>query len=137
MKNWLEEKVESLSSPLQDEERDLREEVGLTDMDLARKEFSRCFKLMQGRNEKYGDSWKVLSIQSIANLIEMKMHRIANLPEGAPKTEDEFQDAVNYSIFALLKLKKCIIIYCYLLCVIIILYLKIYVYLFVYLLYYI
>lgn len=69
-------------------------------------ELNKCFSLFQERNEKYGDSWKVLTVPAVANLIEMKMHRIANLPEGAPKTEDEFMDTVNYAIFGLLKLKK-------------------------------
>ena len=36
----------------------------------------------------------------------MKMHRVANMPDGAAKTEDEFSDAVNYAIFGLIKLKK-------------------------------
>lgn len=70
-----------------------------------RDEFERCLQLMLERNAKYGDSWKVLTIPSLANLIEMKMHRIANLPSGAPKTEDEFQDTVNYALMGLLKIK--------------------------------
>lgn len=78
----------------------------LDDIEKAAKEFQRCFELMKSRNQKYGDSWKVLSVQSVANLIEMKMHRIANLGELEAKTEDELMDTVNYGIFALLKLKK-------------------------------
>ncbi len=70
-----------------------------------REEFEKCLSLMLERNEKYGDSWKVLTIPSLANLIEMKMHRIANLPSGASKTNDEFQDTVNYALMGLLKLK--------------------------------
>jgi len=69
-----------------------------------RAQFENCLKIMLERNEKYGDSWKVLTLPSLANLIEMKMHRIANLPSGAPKTLDELQDTVNYALMGLLKL---------------------------------
>lgn len=76
------------------------------DMVEARELFHKCYDLMVSRNEKYGDSWKVLTIPSLANLCEMKLHRIANLPEGAPKTEDELMDTINYCIFGLMKLKN-------------------------------
>lgn len=77
-----------------------------TDMDLAKSEFENCFELMQGRNKKYGNSWKVLSITSLANLCEMKLHRIANMDASNldPKVEDEAQDVINYMIFTLIKL---------------------------------
>lgn len=75
------------------------------DVDEVRVLFEKCLALMIERNEKYGDSWKVLTVPSIANLIEMKLHRVANLPSGAPKVEDEFMDTVNYALMALLKLE--------------------------------
>lgn len=110
---WLEKKVDETSmseksEPIESEYRSmLLEDRTLTDMEKADREFQKCFELMQGRNAKYGDSWKVLSVQSIANLIEMKMHRIANMDtkDLNPKIEDEFIDAVNYGIFGLIKLK--------------------------------
>ena len=49
------------------------------DMKKAKKLFNKCFALMCERNEKYGDSWKKLTIQSVANLIEMKMNRLVQL----------------------------------------------------------
>lgn len=78
------------------------------DMDEASDIASECLSLMRARNAKYGNSWKVLTIQSIANLIEMKMHRIANMnaQELDVKILDEFMDAINYAIFALMKLAK-------------------------------
>lgn len=86
----------------------LKEQEVQTDMSRAENEFQKCFDLMKSRNEKYGDSYKVLTLQSIANLIEMKMHRIANMDSKNidPKIEDEFIDAANYAIFGLIKLKK-------------------------------
>lgn len=83
-----------------------RDEKLSRDMESAQFELKRCFQLMVGRNGAYGDSWKVLSIQSIANLIEMKMNRIARLGEADAKTEDEFMDVVNYAIFGLLKMHE-------------------------------
>lgn len=67
-----------------------------------------AWEVMLGRNAKYGDSWKVLSIPSMANLIEMKMHRIANMTEKElnPKIIDEAVDAINYSAMILYKLKE-------------------------------
>lgn len=65
-----------------------------------------AFELMLSRNEKYWDSWKVLNIQSLANLCEMKLHRIANLDKLEPKVYDEFIDVLNYMAFWLLKLKN-------------------------------
>lgn len=77
-------------------------------MKEALEQFKKCQDLMISRNKKYGDSWKVLTIQSIANLIEMKMHRIANMDTKNldPKIEDEFSDACNYAIFGLIKLNQ-------------------------------
>lgn len=70
--------------------------------------YKECRDLMKSRNEKYGDSWRVLTIQSVANLIEMKMTRIANMKETNldPKIEDEFIDAVNYAIMGLHKFRN-------------------------------
>ena len=65
-----------------------------------------CYEVMMSRNKSYGQSWRVLSVKSIANLIEMKMNRISQLPEGAPKAVDEFRDVLNYSCFALMKLRE-------------------------------
>ena len=92
VKMWCEDKLNS-------RERD-------SEIEIIAKEFQRCFQLMKSRNEKYGNSWKVLSVPSIANLIEMKMNRIAKLGAEAPKTEDELMDSINYAIFALLKFTK-------------------------------
>ena len=67
---------------------------------------TRCLELMEGRNKKYGSSWRVLSVEAIASLCEMKMNRIATLGSTAPKTEDELMDNINYCVFALMKLQS-------------------------------
>lgn len=76
------------------------------DMSEAEKIYNEAFELMKSRNLKYWDSWRVLSIQSIANLCEMKLHRISNLDKLEPKIYDELIDTLNYMVFALLKLNN-------------------------------
>ncbi len=100
IKSWLEKKVEEKQNELGEKF------TPKSDMELAREQFQKCFELMQSRNKKYGDSWKVLTIQSLANLCEMKLHRIANMQSDNldPKIEDELVDTANYMIFALIKL---------------------------------
>lgn len=77
-----------------------------TDTELFKREMDVCFELLKGRNKKYGDSWKVLTIPALANLIEMKMHRVANMDTQNldPKVRDEFMDSMNYAVMGLIKL---------------------------------
>lgn len=79
-----------------------------TDIAELTKIYKHCLDLMKSRNAKYGDSWRVLTIPATANLIEMKMHRIANMDAKSldPKLIDEFIDSVNYGVMGLLKLKE-------------------------------
>lgn len=64
----------------------------------------RALMIMKERNEQYGSSWKKLSIKCIAQIAEMKLNRIARLGNNA-KSADEFIDAINYSIFGLMRLQ--------------------------------
>jgi len=89
IKSWCETKVNELE--------------GHEDINLFKQESDKNFELFRSRHIKYGDSWKVLSVQSIANLIEMKMHRISNMQDLDPKVEDELRDVANYACFGLLK----------------------------------
>lgn len=78
------------------------------DMILMHQIMEEAHILMVGRNDKYGDSWKVLTLQSIANLVEMKMHRIArmNSQNLDPKILDEFTDGLNYCAMGIAALRK-------------------------------
>ncbi len=98
VKSWLENKTLK--------KRGEENQSNNNDMELAREQLQKCFELMQSRNKSYGSSWKCLSIQSIANLIEMKMNRIAKLGEIDAKTQDEFQDCLNYACFGLIKINN-------------------------------
>jgi len=100
--NWLQQKVGEARNSKKEED---AENI---DMNLASQEFKKSFELMKSRNKKYGDSWKVLSIPSIANLCEMKLNRISNMDieNLDPKIEDELRDTMNYMAFALIKLNQ-------------------------------
>jgi len=93
IKEWCEKKINQLPE---------RNEI-----DQDNKEFERimkeCLDLMKERNVRYGQSWKVMKIQTIANLCEMKLNRISNMEKYDPKIVDEMKDVLNYMVFGLMK----------------------------------
>lgn len=76
------------------------------DAERIREVFKEAYELMMSRNKKYWDSWKVMDVQAIAALCEMKLNRIAQLGELEAKTADELIDTLNYMVFALIKHKE-------------------------------
>lgn len=102
------QRFESLMKYYQDKLKECRSSnIGISDEKLKIKAIEiqkKALDLMMSRNDKYWDSWKVLTIPSLANLCEMKLHRIARLWEIDAKTEDELIDTLNYMIFWLIKL---------------------------------
>lgn len=84
----------------------LQSESRPSDMEAISNIFDECRNLMMSRNEKYGDSWKILSIPWLSNLCEMKLNRISNMDKIDPKIEDELMDTINYCIFALYKVRN-------------------------------
>lgn len=76
------------------------------DMRNAREQFEKCISLMEERNSKYGDSYKQLRLNSIIDLMIMKLDRCVkqNLDEKA--IEIELEDVANYSIFGLMKIRN-------------------------------
>lgn len=104
VKEWLETTLAKKES----EEKSKLQTQEIIDKDLeeAKTQLSKAFAIMKERSSKYGASWKVIDVRTIAQLIEMKMNRISQLGEYNTKTEDEMIDTINYACFALLKLKK-------------------------------
>lgn len=98
IREWMESKIFELQTPI----------IKDDDIIKFKEEMNKCFELFKSRNKKYGSSWKALTMSSIANLIEMKMNRIANMDieKLNPKIEDEFIDACNYAIMGLMKLNN-------------------------------
>jgi hypothetical protein len=69
------------------------------------------FELLQNKNHDYGEAWREMRVTSITDIILMKLLRVKQIEDNAGKTlvsegvEANYQDMINYSVFALIKLK--------------------------------
>lgn len=69
------------------------------------------FDLLQNKNHDYGEAWREMRVTSITDIILMKLLRVKQIENNAGKTlvsegvKANYQDMVNYSVFALIKLK--------------------------------
>lgn len=69
------------------------------------------FNLLQNKNHDYGEAWREMRVTSITDIILMKLLRVKQIEDNAGKTlvsegvEANYQDMINYSVFALIKLK--------------------------------
>lgn len=69
-------------------------------------------KLMEDKNHDYGEAWRGMRTSSMTDLILMKLLRIKQIEDNEGKTiiseglEANFMDIINYSVFALIKLKE-------------------------------
>lgn len=69
-------------------------------------------ELMLAKNHDYGEAWRDMRISSFTDLILMKLLRIRQIEDNKGKTlisegiDAGYQDIVNYSIFALIKLNE-------------------------------
>ena len=67
-------------------------------------------ELMFAKNHDYGEAWRDMRISSLTDLILMKILRIKQIEDNAGKTlasegvVANYQDMLNYSVFALIKL---------------------------------
>ncbi len=68
--------------------------------------------LMQAKNNDYGEAWRGMRISSLTDMILMKLLRIKQIEDNAGRTiaseglEANYQDIVNYAIFALIRLSE-------------------------------
>ncbi|MCO6475308.1 MAG: DUF1599 domain-containing protein [Phaeodactylibacter sp.] len=68
--------------------------------------------LLAAKNHDYGEAWREMRISSMTDLILMKLLRIKQIEDNEGKTiaseglEANYQDIVNYAIFALIKLQE-------------------------------
>jgi hypothetical protein len=68
--------------------------------------------LMIQKNTDYGEVWRDMRISSLTDLILMKLLRVKQIEDNAGKTlvseglEANYQDIINYSVFALIKLSE-------------------------------
>ena len=68
--------------------------------------------LLENKNHDYGEAWREMRITSITDIILMKLLRVKQIEDNAGKTlvsegvKANYQDMINYSVFALIKLKE-------------------------------
>lgn len=69
------------------------------------------FELLQNKNHDYGEAWREMRVTSITDIILMKLLRVKQIEDNSGKTlvsegvQANYQDMINYSVFALIKLK--------------------------------
>lgn len=69
-------------------------------------------QLMQDKNHDYGEAWRDMRVSSLTDLILQKLLRVKQIEDNSGKTlvsegiDANYQDMVNYAIFALIHLKK-------------------------------
>ena len=69
-------------------------------------------KLMMDKNHDYGDAWRDMRVSSLTDLILQKLLRVKQIEDNKGKTivsegiDANYQDMINYAIFALILLEK-------------------------------
>ncbi len=67
-------------------------------------------ELMFAKNHDYGEAWRDMRISSLTDLILMKILRVKQIEDNSGHTlasegvRANYQDMLNYSVFALIKL---------------------------------
>lgn len=69
-------------------------------------------KLLENKNHDYGEAWREMRIGSLTDLILMKLMRVKQIEDNKGNTlvsegvDANYQDIINYSVFALIKLQN-------------------------------
>ena len=80
-------------------------------VELYDNKVNETFELMLKKNHDYGEAWRDMEISSLTDLIIQKIFRMKSNNSNDGKTissegvESNFQDILNYSVFALILLK--------------------------------
>ena len=68
-------------------------------------------QLMEDKNHDYGEAWRDMRISSLTDLILMKIFRVKQIEDNKGQTiisegvDANYMDMLNYSVFALIKIK--------------------------------
>ncbi|MCB4808169.1 DUF1599 domain-containing protein [Tamlana sp. 62-3] len=79
---------------------------------LYEKQVAITKKLMEDKNHDYGEAWRDMRVSSLTDLILQKLLRVKQIEDNAGKTlvsegiDANYQDMINYSVFALIHLNK-------------------------------
>lgn len=69
-------------------------------------------QLMMDKNHDYGEAWRDMRVSSLTDLIIQKLLRVKQIEDNAGQTlvsegiDANYQDMINYAIFALIHLKQ-------------------------------
>ena len=69
-------------------------------------------ELMEAKNHDYGEAWRDMRVSSLTDLILQKLLRVKQIEDNKGKTlvsegiDANYQDMINYSVFALIHLNK-------------------------------
>ena len=78
---------------------------------LYLKYYNESKELMKSKNHDYGEAWRDMRVSSLTDLILQKLLRVKQIEDNQGKTlisegiDANYFDMINYSIFALIKLK--------------------------------
>lgn len=81
-------------------------------LDLYNKEIQITKDLMEAKNHDYGEAWRDMRPSTFTDLILMKLLRTKQIEDNKGKTiisegiDANLRDMINYSIFALIRLKE-------------------------------
>lgn len=94
-------------------EHDTRMEVPVEElMRLYDKEAKETLDLLLNKNHDYGEAWRGMRVNSITDIILMKLLRVKQIEDNKGKTivsegyDGNYRDMINYAVFALIKLNK-------------------------------
>ena len=79
---------------------------------LYDKNVNETFELMLNKNHDYGEAWREMEVVSLTDLIIQKIYRMKSILKNEGKTnvsegiDANFQDILNYSVFAQILLKE-------------------------------
>ncbi|NDP26372.1 MAG: DUF1599 domain-containing protein [Flavobacterium sp.] len=68
--------------------------------------------LMEDKNHDYGEAWREMRVSSLTDLILQKLLRVKQIEDNKGKTlvsegiDANYQDMINYAVFALILMKK-------------------------------
>lgn len=92
---------------------DVRMEVPLEElMSLYDKEAKETLDLLLNKNHDYGEAWRDMRVNSITDIILMKLLRVKQIEDNEGKTivsegyDGNYRDMINYAVFALIKLNE-------------------------------
>jgi hypothetical protein len=69
-------------------------------------------QLMEDKNHDYGEAWREMRVSSLTDLILQKLLRVKQIEDNKGKTlvsegiDANYQDMINYAVFALILMKK-------------------------------